>query len=61
MTKTTILLVALWLLALSFLIIALTDALPSYSLKEHRFLVGIGFIAITRFLLFVYKKTKFVK
>lgn len=46
--KTTllILLALIWVSGLCLLVVALTDLYPSNPLKEHAFVIGIGFIAL---------------
>ena len=51
MKKIFILIIALlWISSLVLLIIALTNIVPNNPFKEYRLVIGIGFMAITRFL-----------
>ena len=46
----------IWIACLIVLIIALTNLVPDNSLKQYRLIIGIGFICISGFIGFVYKK-----
>ena len=45
-----IIIVVMWIASLAILIIALTNIVQNNPFKEYRLIIGIGFIAITRFL-----------
>ncbi len=55
MKKFILIIIALfWILSLAVLIISLTDFFPENILKEHRLIIGIGFITITGLLKPIY-------
>ena len=49
-------LVTIWIIALIILIISLTDVLPDSPLKEYRLVSGLGFIAVSGFIPFLWKR-----
>ncbi len=46
----------IWVLSLIILIIALTDLVPNTIFKDYRFIIGIGFLVVSRFLSIAYQK-----
>ena len=50
-------LVLVWVLSLIILTVSMTDLLTNNPFKEYRMVVGISFIAITGFLIPIYKRT----
>jgi hypothetical protein len=47
--------ILIWLIMLTILIIALTDIISWNPFKEYRYIIAIGFIAITRLIRNAYK------
>jgi hypothetical protein len=57
MKKTILIVLALiWISCLIILIIALTDIVPNNPFKDYRYIVGIGFIAISGFIRMAYRR-----
>jgi len=48
----------IWLILLIILIDALTINSPENPFRPHRFIIGLGFVALTGLLRIAYKKTK---
>jgi hypothetical protein len=46
----------IWIVCLIILIIALTNLVPDNALQKYRLIIGIGFICISGFIGFAYKK-----
>lgn len=51
-----IVLALIWISSLIILIVSLTDIFPNNPFKEYRIIVGMGFIAMSRFLRINYRR-----